>query len=342
VNVIRADVLAQASRMLEVLESRSPGAAERLHADPLAELTAWTEIRVAQVPDTQSDSRCSVAGGYLHDTNPPTLTVTRSLSGGRQQFTALHELGHHLQKTDARLGLAVRRQPANREAFEDAACDAFASRVLLPDDALTAWPTDRSPRAADIVAMFEQTQASRAACCVRAVERLHSHGFVAVLDAEGTVTFAAGRGDVFPPARGTSQAATPLVAAALRRRTSAQVDTTYVRYGDGSTSLELYGDAAWSNDYLIAVAVMDRPGWKPFAPPRTGSARFVSREVTCEVCETDFEPADRCSRCGMPRCPTGHCNCTLAAERMCEGCFQKLHPARFAGPTARRCKDCAG
>lgn len=341
-NVIRADVLAQTSRMLVVLESRSPGAAERLQADPLAELAAWTEIRVAQVPDTQSDSRCSVAGGYLHDTNPPTLTVTRSLSGRRRQFTALHELGHHLQKTDARLGLAVRRQLANPEAFEDAACDAFASQVLLPDDVLADWPTDRSPRAADIVAMFEQTQASRAACCVRAAERLHSHGFVAVLDAAGTVTFAAGRGDVFPPARGTSQAATPLVVSALRHRTSAQVDTTYVRYRDGSTSLELYGDAAWSNDYLIAVAVLDQPSWKPFAPPRAESARYVSRKVTCEVCDTEFESADRCSRCRTPRCQSGHCDCTLAAERMCEGCFQKLHPARFAGPTTRRCKDCAG
>lgn len=340
-NVIRADALAQASQMLQLLEARSPGAAERLYVDPLAELGTWTDIRVAQVPDTQSDSRCSVAGGYLHDTNPPTLTVTRSLSGGRRHFTALHELGHHLQKTDARLGLAVRRQLANPEAFEDAACDAFASRVLLPDDALATWPIDRSPRAADIVAMSEQTQASRAACCVRAVERLHSHGFVAVLDAEGTVTFAAGRGNVFPPARSTSQAATPLVAAALHRRTAAQVDTTYARYRDGSTSLELYGDAAWSNDYLIAVAVMDRPGWKPFAPPRTRSARFVSREVTCEVCDTEFRSADRCSRCSTSRCPTGHCNCTLAAERMCESCFQKLHPARFAGPTARCCKDCA-
>lgn len=340
-NVIRADVLTQASRMLEVLEARSPGAAHRLHADPLAELSGWNEVRIAQVPDTQADSRCSVAGGYVHDTIPPTLTVTRSLSGGRRQFTALHELGHHLQKTDAMLALAVRRQPANNEEFEDAACDAFAARVLLPDDTLTAWPADRSPRATDVVELFERTQASRAACCVRAAGRLHGHGFVAVLDTDGAVTFAAGRGEVFPPARGTSQATTPLVATALRSRTSAQIDTTYVRYRDGSTSIELYGDAAWSDDYLIVVAVQDRPGWKPFAPPRVGTARFVPRQATCEVCEAEFKPDDRCPRCRTPRCPSGHCNCTLGAERRCEGCFQMLHPARFATPTTRRCKDCA-
>lgn len=341
-NVNRADVEAQVSRMLAVLEERAPGAAHRLHQNPLAELQCWSEIRVLQVPDTQTDARCSVAGGYLHHTAPPTLTVTRSQSPRRRQFTALHELGHHLQKNDARLGLAVRRHRVHREAFEDAACDAFAARVLLPDETLTAWPSDRAPEAADIVDLYEQTQASRAACCVRAVDRLHGHGFVAVLNDAGIVSFAAGRGEIFPPARGSSQAATPLVSAALRGRVNARVDSTWVQYRNGSTSSELYGDATWSGEFLIVVAVIDRPGWKQFAPPRTAASRFLPGEVTCEVCTTEFEPADRCDRCRTYRCPSGHCECTLAAERRCDGCFQVLHPARFATPGARLCKDCTG
>ena len=96
-----------------------------------------------------------------------------------------------------------------------------------------------------------------------------------VLDAAGTVSFAAGRGEVYPPARGSSQAGTPLVAAALRRGGDVRIDDTYVQYLTGTRSELLYGDAGWSGEYLIAVAVLDRPGWKPFAPPRTGTRQFV-------------------------------------------------------------------
>src|ERR1019366_923254 len=65
---------------------------------------------------SQTDERCSVAGGYVHTTVPPTLSVTNSLSPGRRSFTVLHELGHHLQKNDVVLARAVRSQPAATDA----------------------------------------------------------------------------------------------------------------------------------------------------------------------------------------------------------------------------------
>jgi len=341
VTVMRADVVAQARRMLEVLDALMPGAVDRLHGDALDELDTWSEVQVLVVPDTATRTRCSVAGGYVHSTHPPTLTVTESLSRRRQQFTALHELGHHLQKTHGSPALAVRRQRADNDEFEDAACDMFASLVLIPDAMLPSRPDGRSPSAADVVALFDRTQASRAACCVRMAEMLGTHGVVAVLDATGIVSFAAAHGEIYPPARGSSQADTPLVRSALRRRANAQVDATHLRYRTGSTSDQLYGDAAWSGEYLIIVAVLDRPGWKAFAPPRAGSGRFVSTSIDCEVCDDRFIPVDRCSRCRSPRCPTGHCACTFAADRQCGGCFLTLHPSRFPGPGARLCKDCA-
>lgn len=202
-------------------------------------------------------------------------------------------------------------------------------------------PDGRSPGAADVVGLFERTQASRAACCVRMAEMLGTHGVVAVLDATGTVSFAAAHGEIYPPARGSSQADTPLVRTALRRGANAQVDATHLQYRTGSTSDQLYGDAAWSGEYLIIVAVLDRPGWKAFAPPRAGSGRFVSTSIDCEVCDAPCVPADRCSRCRGPRCPAGHCACTFAADRQCGGCFLTLHPSRFPGPGASQCKDCA-
>jgi len=341
VNVMRADVVAQARRMLEALDAQVPGAADRLHAGALDELDTWSDVQVRLVPDITIGTRCSVAGGYVHSTRPPTLTVTESLSRRRQQFTALHELGHHLQKTSVALALAVRRQRGHSDKFEDAACDMFASLVLIPDAMLPPRPDGRSPGAADVVVLFERTQASRAACCVRMAEMLGTHGVVAVLDATGTVSFAAAHGEIYPPARGSSQADTPLVRAALRRGANAQVDATHLQYRSGSTSDQLYGDAAWSGEYLIIVAVLDRPGWKAFAPPRAGSGRFVSTLIDCEVCDAPFVPTDTCSRCRGLRCPAGHCECTFAADRQCGGCFLTLHPSRFASPGASHCKDCA-
>lgn len=338
---MRADVVTQARQMLERLGERRPDAANRLHDDALAELDGWPEVQVRRVPDESFATRCSVAGGYVYSTTPPTLTVTESLSSRRRQFTALHELGHHLQKSDSRLALAVRRQKGERERFEDACCDMFASLVLIPDADLPPRPAGRSPTAADVVALFERTQASRAACCVRIADQLGTHGVVAVLDATGAVSFAAGHGEVFPPARGSSQAHTPLVSTALCTGRDARVDDTYLQYRDGTMSGLLYGDAAWAGNYLIAVTVLDRASWKPFAPPRSASRSFPPRTWTCEICGEEFTPDGTCGRCRAPRCGSGHCACTSAGERQCPNCFQVLAPSCFPSQTSDLCRDCA-
>jgi hypothetical protein len=219
----------------------------------------------------------------------------------------------------------------------------FASFVLIPDEVLSPRADGRSPSAADVVSLFERTQASRAACCVRMAEQLGTHGVVTVLDSTGTVSFAAAHShEVFPPARGASQAQTPLVAAALRQGQNARVDGTYLQYRNGGKSELLYGDAAWAGEYLITVNVLDRPGWKAFAPPRTGTKQFVARTWTCEVCGDDFTPSGGCDRCRTPRCDSGHCACTTASERTCQQCWSVLAPSRFPSRTAKICRDCAG
>lgn len=340
-NVLRGEAIAQAERMLEVLDRDWPGSREHLQDDALAELSRWQEIQVRAVPDSQADQRCSVAGGYVHTTTPPTLTVTMSLSPRRRGFTALHELGHHLQKNDIDLAVAVRAQRADITNFEDAACDAFAARVLLPDRLLPVSVSGRSPTAADVIALFEHSQASRAACCVRISERLGGHGAITLLDDAGKVLFAVGRGDIFPPARGSDQSRTPLVSQALQAFADTKHDSTHVLYRNGSTSAALYGDAAWCDGYLVTVAVTDRPGWKAFAPPRPDTSKVISRyQEWCELCEEEFPTVDRCGRCRQPRCPVGHCGCTAARERTCKQCFMKKHPSQFPNPTTDICTEC--
>jgi Zn-dependent peptidase ImmA (M78 family) len=343
VNVLGAEAVAQALRMLEVLDRQHPDAREALASNAWSELTTWDEIQLRLVPDSQTDDRCSVAGGYVHSTTPPTLTVTNSLSPGRRSFTVLHELGHHLQRNDIPLARAVRDQRADTEAFEDAACDAFAARILITDNHLAAVLTDRSPTAATLVRLFEVTEASRAACCARVIDYLGTNGIIAVLDDTGHVRFARGHGDVFAPARGTDQSATPLVKAALNSTTGAQHDNTYFTYRTGTRSAEMYGDAAWAGDYLMVVTVLDRPGWKAFAPSRDVPRPYVPRlDGWCEICQESFTVTDRCTVCRQGRCPgPGHCGCSVAKERTCGKCFLRKHASQFPSSAATTCKECS-
>jgi hypothetical protein len=341
-NVLRAEVVAQALRMFEVLDHDHLGARDALAAGAWSELQTWDGLQLRLVPDSQTDERCSVAGGYVHSTVPPTLTVTNSLSPGRRSFTVLHELGHHLQKNYIPLARAVRSQPADTDAFEDAACDEFAARVLIPDRNLAAVFTDRSPTAAALAQLFEETQASRAACCARVVDYLGTSGVVAVIDRTGRVRFARGHGDVIGPARGTDQSDSPLIKAALASSTGARHDRTYFTYRTGHRSSEMYGDAVWAGDYLLVIAVLDRPGWKAFAPSRDIQRAYFPRlDGWCEICQESFTVTDRCTGCGQGRCLVGHCRCSTAKEVTCKSCSYVKHISQFPTPAASICKECS-
>jgi Zn-dependent peptidase ImmA (M78 family) len=211
--VVEAQVQAQA--MLAVVDREHPGALERLRRDPVAELSGWADIEVSLVEETAGIDRCSVAGSY--EPAPPTLVVAESTSRRRRGFTALHELGHHLQQTNLELGDAT-YQYSDPEQFQEEACDAFAAQVLLPDHDLARRIDPRGPVAQDVVDLFTTySSASREACCVWAARHLTGVGAVVLLDGAGTVLFAAPHGFI-PPARGSDQSSTPLIAAALHSR----------------------------------------------------------------------------------------------------------------------------
>ncbi|WP_374070169.1 ImmA/IrrE family metallo-endopeptidase [Rathayibacter sp. SD072] len=282
---------------------------------------------------------CSVAGGYRWD--PPTLLVTESMSTRRQQFTALHELGHHLQKTDLSLGTTVVAHPRPEE-FEDACCDAFAARILLPDD-LVALHAPSGPTAVGAAGLFDSSNASRAAICVRLAGALQSPGVVAVLDSTGTVSFAAAQGGIFPPARGSDQRENPLVRSALAANDPARalmLNDAQIWYQSGHSSIRLYGQAAWSGDRLFLVQVEYGASWLQYSPPRDGTAeRARNWREQCEHCGVRFTTSFRCPRCRQPRCPAGHCSCTTRALRTCRECFLEKTSALFPAGSAT-CSDC--
>jgi hypothetical protein len=333
----------QAKCMEAVVERIHPGAIARLGREPLTELRLWDDLAVALIEETSTGTGCSVAGSY--QPNPPTLVVTRSLSPGRRGFTALHELGHHLQQTDIALGNTVFSY-SNPDMFEEEACDAFAAEVLLPDDELRTRISPRGPTAQDVADLYNvHSSASREACCVWAARHLQGSGAVVLLDGAGIVRFAAPKSFI-PPAKNSDQSQTPLIESALRNPgTGATRDETFVSYRNGGTSEALYGQARWfDNDYLVAVLVTDNAAWKPFAPPRPNTGQGGGpRWWTCETCSDSFAVGDRCTRCHEPQCGNGHCGCNVARaakDKVCTCCFLTLHLSRFdAGSEV--CRDCA-
>lgn len=239
---LRAETGHQAEAIAERVEALHSGALGRLRENALAELATWPDVQVSRVPDTDVGDGCSVAGSYRSDTTPPTLCIAWSASPGRRQFTALHELGHHIQQNDVALATAFVTS-FDPQGFEEGACNLFAGRTLLPDDLVDRHIGSRGPSASEVADLFADSEASRAACCVRAAERLCGPGAVVLLDHTGVVSFAQPAGGFIPPARGSDQSTTPLVAVALRRGGRARAETV-VRYRSGSTSDTLYGDCA--------------------------------------------------------------------------------------------------
>ncbi|WP_167372118.1 ImmA/IrrE family metallo-endopeptidase [Rhodococcus koreensis] len=329
--------------MMNVVERMHPGALERLRSDSVAELDRWDELTVMLVEETPGADGCSVAGSY--QPNPPTLVVTESKSYRRSKFTALHELGHHLQQTELDLGNTVFLH-SDPGRFEEEACDAFAAQVLLPDVDLLHKINPRGPIAQDVVDLFtSSSSASREACCVWAARQLHGSGAVVLLDRSGTVLFAASKSFI-PPAKGSDQSRTDLIAAALRNPgAGATRDNTHVLYRNGGTSDSVFGQARWFDDeYLVAILVTDNAAWTPLALPRPGTARSGGgRWWTCETCDDLFTITERCQLCKEPQCRNGHCGCDVARttkNRVCPTCFLQLHHSRFDEGSAV-CRDCA-
>lgn len=330
--------------MLRILEQREPGAASALFADPLGHLAASGEVELRIVPETVTAGTCAVAGGYLPEQTPPALVVTKSASVRRQRFTALHELGHHLQQTDFGLGAALLEHPDDA-LLEEAACHVFASRILLPDALVAGLTPAAGPDAATVAAYFKATGASRAGCCVRAAELLVGGGAVVLLREDGVVDFTASS-SLYPPARGSDQSIMPLYQRALARPGNVvEHDQTTIAYSTG-TSDHLYGQAVWLENYLIMVLKSDNASWKAFAPPRPGTSVYTgtsSAYAACETCQDSFPNEDACPTCEQPRCPRGHCACTLLRERACPGpCGLTLARSRFANFADRStaCRDC--
>ncbi|KAB1909015.1 ImmA/IrrE family metallo-endopeptidase [Micromonospora sp. AMSO1212t] len=335
-------VKAAVQRLCDNLDQVKPGAVSRLQADAWHEVSGWADVIVREVYADIAGG-CSVAGHCNLITTPAEITVVRNASHGRRIFTLLHEIAHFLQQNDELWtdGALSRQQDFGRR-LEEQVCDAFAAEVLLGND-LPDRIIGASPITASLVQqLFEASQASRSACCVKVAQLLPCEGWVLLTDLDGTVQFAAVSGNRIPPRRGTYQGSGHVSQVAGRLGTSRQEDS-WVAFPSGRRWRPLYADSVRdpSFRYVYTVLTEDVPPWLPSYTQRRRAPADTSWD--CHVCEAVFNvrPAS-CAACNEPTCPRcGMCACEQRVhERRCERCFLVHGIAMFEGSSSV-CRECS-
>lgn len=338
----RALVSARVRRMLEIVEERGPDVLTSLRSHPIAELETWADLEVTLL-DAVPDSDCAIAGVYFSDYTPARIGIWAESAIPRQHFTALHELGHHLQLHDLDLVAEFDAQPDQGEVLEELTCDAFAAAVLLPEVLVTTHLGAETPSAADVVALWQASGASRAAVCVAAAGRLQSPGHVVLLDENDKVAFASTVGEL-PLARGRDQSRTAVVRAlyATSLPTAAVRDQRFA-YRDGIEGGSLYAQATTMGGYTVIVAVAHNAPWETNSLPAAAPA-LKARWQECTHCQELFQVwNERCPQCGAGFCPEcKHCDCpSRVAVLTCHECFL-TKPAQVFTTSDTLCDECAG
>lgn len=229
-----------------------------LSEDPLEAVRRWPGITLQLRSDAEPFGKCSVAGSYFEDRG--LITVARSASKGRQKFTALHELGHHLQRHDESLVKILASEPDAGFLLEEDICDGFAAEVLLPTHYVDEVIGERGPTAGEIVELFKTSQASREACCVRGAQHIVGPGHVMLSSQDGVARFTASS-SAYRVARNTPQDGNEVISSAVRWGSAKR--ETRVRYASGVLSEPFHGDAVTDGDYIFAVMAI-KPAWKSF------------------------------------------------------------------------------
>lgn len=311
-----------------------------LAVDPAAAIPVlFDNLTVSARPPSPAGKGCAVDGTY-NPGPPPRILIANDVTPARQRFTALHELGHHLIEHDDHLNdLDI---PDDQRRDEEI-CNEVAASVLLPDALVDELiPTGRFT-AEDVANLHAAATASRAACCVAAVRRLHRPGCVILGQRDGTADFIAHHpATPWRVARGTPQGTDSLLVTAGRAGRARGI--TQLTFATGNTSSKVYGDAFVAPDgwVFMVVAVDTHSPWETklnFGMPATREREAVE----CGACDHAFTPWwGPCRVCGDYECPQcHHCSCgtgTIATKR-CSACSQLKAPHLFPGGGGR-CVDC--
>lgn len=325
----------------------SDGDRAALVDDPIAAIPTLAPLQVL-VRDREkvATSTCSVEGLYREGDG--LIEVLPAMSRRRTKFTALHEFGHHLARrsvdTARALAAAHRISPQHSRKLEERIADAFAAELLVPDATVMELLEGRAPTAEDVRDLFELTEGSREACCVRIAQWMAANGYV-LLAEDRTIRFCAVAGDAYAIRRGAVQDDDHLIARAARLG-SARADQIRLRHPSAIQTREYGGQAVLASDgytYAVLTDATSLP-WGGWRTP--GDVHPAGIDMECDGCGEDVEAWKRCLTCGGPICPRcGWCSCSAprrarVADKRCVACQQMRRVDLFA-PGSDTCVDCA-
>lgn len=326
-----------AQQLLELERERGRLDLAAVSADPEAALHGHPELEITY--DTSPTSGCSVFGYYRQRSGLPSLIVVHpSLTDGRDVFTILHEVGHHVQRQHmawASYRFGIGGTAGSR--LEERIADAIAAELLLPEGL-----SDLSLDAVRMRDTHDRSRASRAAIAMRAAELASESesAVVVVTDLRGVVTFARACGDdLFPPARG-------LVQPDLARLISEAAARDGVASGD--LQIGVLASSGWAQGEVTATVALDLAGEYAFAvirpvqrygrrPEWSLAAAECPNEACGEVFVVDAS-VEMCRDCGQPKCPECRsCYCEQSVGQVCTDCFMALSLAEQQGVTKHEC-----
>jgi Zn-dependent peptidase ImmA (M78 family) len=292
-----------------------------------------------------ASEECACDGVYSWQLRP-TIAYLPTPGSRRENFTLLHELGHHLfrQSDDVISALADLDDEDGRIAEENL-CDAFAGRTLIPDEIVNKVLHGRRPEARDLSELFDNSIGSREVCAIRLAERMACFGYVAVLDPlDHSVRFASGspqcqyrwkRGSKLPPSHPVWQAS---------KKPDGFRGEGPVIWNGGRKSMWL--DAIKDGRAVVAIFSEERY-WKAsglnILSGTSTMARPPAMSGTCRHCGADTWGYRACEKCGDVRCnECGKCGCG-ARERMEKVCVRcgLLKATALFEQGSDRCRDCS-
>ena len=335
--------LAAAALRLEL--GLSAAQQRRLSTDPVSALREM-DLHVAALEGSFISETCSCDGAYFPEPYAPhpTIGYVRTPGSRRENFTLLHELGHHLIRLDHQLLSKIADQD-DRDTIEERICDAFAGHALIPDEAVRSVLDSRRPEAEDERRLFNASIGSHEACAVRLAERLRCEGYVALLERHSrTMRFAAtspecayawGRGSPVPiehPAWRASAAGSYRGQGEVVWRSGYRRNFWLDAVGDGTLVLTVFAEDRYWADSGLGI----------LSDPSTTRPTPILFSGTCRHCGARVYGTRACDKCGDVKCRVcGKCGCgaPIPLEKVCINCHMIKGKAQFRTKSTV-CREC--
>lgn len=268
------------------------------------------------------------------------VILYRPTASRRQNFTLMHELGHHLIDNNVDCLTWLADQPDPPRILEQL-CDQIAADLLITADVVEHVLGQRAADAGAVLELYDRTEASRSACAIAMARRLPCDGFVLLVEEGSTSVFFAARARDTRPygwREDTIPAAHP-----LRQEPPPARALSWWPYPTGSERREYFMSTATARGWTIAVFAENNlfgvPGFH--IPQQVDEDRGNDADIICPCGYRGKTRMWPCQRCGVPECPQcGECDCVRRDRKLvqCTSCFSMVQPQLIVDGLCDACR----